>query len=144
MERDREGLKQVLFKRKIKVQKLNEMVKKGQPAVPVDEVTIEPADYAKYLKMAYKKEKFPKPKNFIGMAKDIPVSEMEKLMLTHTEVKEEDLRALASMRAMKVKDAILKSGKVEPERVFMLEPKSLAPEKKEKIRASRVDFTLKQ
>ena len=47
------------------------------------------------------------------------------------------------MRAMNVKDVILKSGKVEPERVFMLEPKSLAPEKKEKIKASRVDFTLK-
>ena len=50
----------------------------------------------KYLKMAYKAEKFPKPKNFIGMAKDIPVPEMEKLMLTHTEVKEGDLRTLAS------------------------------------------------
>ena len=64
-------------------------------------------------------------------------------MLTHTEVKEEDLRALASQRAMKVKDVILKSGKVEPERVFIVEPKSLAPEKKEKMKRSRVDFTLK-
>jgi hypothetical protein len=143
MENDREGLKQLLFNRKIKAQKLNEMVKKGQPAVPVDEVKIEPTEYEKYLKMAYKAEKFPKPKNFIGMAKDIPVPEMEKLMLTHTEVKEGDLRALASQRAMKVEDVILKSGKVEPERVFILEPKSLAPEKKEKMKASRVDFKLK-
>ena len=110
MEKDREGLKQLLFNRKIKVQKLKEMTKKGQPAVPVDEVKIEPAEYEKYLKMAYKAEKFPKPKNFIGMAKDIPVPEMEKLMLTHTEVTEGDLRTLASQRAMKVKDVILKSG----------------------------------
>ena len=44
---------------------------------------------------------------------------------------------------MKVQEVILKSGKVEPERVFILEPKSLAPEKKEKIKASRVDFKLK-
>lgn len=143
VENDREGLKQLLFNRKIKVQRLDEMVKKGEPVVPVDDVKIEPAEYEKYLKMAYKAEKFPKPKNFIGMAKDIPVSEMEKLMLTHTEVKEGDLRALASQRAMKVQDVILKSGKVEPERVFILEPKSLAPEKKEKIKASRVDFKLK-
>jgi uncharacterized protein involved in outer membrane biogenesis len=143
MENDREGLKQLLFNRKLKVQKLNEMVKKGQPAVPVDDVKIEPTEYQKYLKMAYKADKFPKPKNFIGMAKDIPGPEMEKLMLTHTEVKEGDLRALASQRAMKVKDLILKSGKVEAERVFILEPKSLAPEKKEKIKASRVDFKLK-
>jgi hypothetical protein len=143
MDNDREGLKQLLFNRKIKVQKLNEMMKKGQPAVPVDEVKIEPPEYEKYLKMAYKEEKFPKPKNFIGMAKDIPVPEMEKLMLTHTEVKEGDLRALAYQRAMKVQDVILKSGQVEPERVFILEPKSLAPEKKEKAKESRVDFKLK-
>ena len=142
-ENDREGLKQLLFNRKIKVQKLNEMVKKEQPAVPVDEVKIDPPEYDKYLKMAYKAEKFPKPKNFLGMAKDIPAPEMEKLIVTHTEVKEEDLRALASQRAMKVKDVILKSGKVEPERVFILEPKSLAPAKKEKIKASRVDLMLK-
>jgi hypothetical protein len=143
MEKDKDGLKQYLFNRKVKAQKLNEMVKKGQPAVPLDEIKIEPPEYAKYLKMAYKEEKFPKPKNVIGIAKDLPVPEMEKLMLTHIEVKESDLRTLASQRAMKVKDAILKSGQVEPERVFLLEPKSLAPEKKEKVKDSRVDFKLK-
>ena len=143
MERDKEGLKQFLFNRKVKTQKLNEMLKKGQPAISVDEVKIEKQEYEKYLKMAYKEEKFPKPKNVIGMAKDLPTPEMEKLMLTHIEVKESDLRTLASQRAMKVKDAILKSKQIEPERVFILEPKSLAPEKKEKVKESRVDFKLK-
>jgi uncharacterized protein involved in outer membrane biogenesis len=143
MERDRDGLRQAFFNRKVKAQKLNEMVKKGEPGVPVDEVKIEKQEYDKYLKMAYKDEKFPKPKNVIGMAKDLPVPEMEKLMLTHIEVKEGDLRTLASQRSMKVKDAILKSGQVEPERIFILEPKSLAPEKKEKVKESRVDFKLK-
>jgi len=143
MERDREGLKQYLFHRKLKAQKLNEMFKKGGAAIPVDEVKIEKQEYEKYLKMAYKEEKFPKPKNVIGMAKDLPAPEMEKLMLTHIEVKEGDLRTLSSQRAMKVKDAILKSGQVEAERVFILEPKSLAPEKKEKVKDSRVDFKLK-
>ena len=143
MEKDKEGLKQLLFNRKIKVQKLNEMTKKGEPAVPVDEVKIEPTEYERYLRMAYKAEKFPKPKNFLGMTKDIPVPEMEKLMLTHTEVTDGDLRALASQRAVKVEEAIVKSGQVEPERVFIVEPKSLAPEQKGKIRESRVDFKLK-
>jgi hypothetical protein len=106
-------------------------------------VKIEPNEYEKYLKMAYKEEKFPKPKNVLGMAKDIPAPEMEKLMLTYIEIKESDLRTLASQRAMKVKDAILKAGQVESERVFVLEPKTLPPEKKEKINDSRVDFKLK-
>jgi hypothetical protein len=143
LEKDKEGLIQYLFNKKIKAQKLNEMVKKGQPAVPVDDVKIEPPEYEKYLKMAYKEEKFPKPKNILGMAKDLPAPEMEKLMLTHIEIKEGDLRNLASQRAMKVKDAVLKSGQVEPERIFILEPKSLGPEKKEKLKDSRVDFKLK-
>jgi hypothetical protein len=143
MERDRDGFKQYLVNRKVKAQKLKEMVKKGQPVVPVDDIKIEPPEYEKYLKMAYKEEKFPKPKNVIGMAKDLPAPEMEKLMLTHTEIKEGDLRTLASQRAMKVKDTILKSGEVEPGRVFILEPKSLTPEKKEKVKDSRVDFKLK-
>jgi len=143
MERDREGLKQYLFQRKLKTQKLNEIIKKGGAAIPVDEVNIEPSEHEKYLKMAYKEEKFPKPRNVLGMAKDLPAPEMEKLMLTHIEVKEGDLRSLASQRAMQVKEAILKSGQVEPERIFMVEPKSLAPEKKEKLKDSRVDFKIK-
>jgi hypothetical protein len=109
----------------------------------VDEVNIEKQEYEKYLKMAYKEEKFPKPRNFLGIAKSLPAPEMEKLMLTHIEVKEGDLRTLASQRSAKVKDAILRSGQVEPERVFILEPKSLAPKKKEKIKDSRVDLKLK-
>jgi hypothetical protein len=143
LERDREGLKQYLFQRKLKTQKLNEMIKKGGSAIPVDEVKIEPSEHEKYLKLTYKGEKFPKPKNILGMAKDIPSPEMEKLMQTHIEVKESDLRSLASQRAMSVKEAILKSGQVEPERVFIVEPKSLAPEKKEKLKDSRVDFKIK-
>jgi uncharacterized protein involved in outer membrane biogenesis len=143
LERDREGLKQYLFQRKLNTQKLNEMIKKGGSAIPVDEVKIEPSEYEKYLKTAYKEEKFPKPKNVLGMAKDIPAPEMEKLMLTHIEVKESDLRSLASQRAMRVKEAILKSGQVEPERIFIIEPKSLTPEKKEKLKDSRVNFKIK-
>jgi hypothetical protein len=143
LERDREGLKQLFFQRKLKAEKLKEIVKKKQSAVPVDAVPIDPKEYEKYLKLAYKEEKFPKPKNFLGMAKDIPGPEMEKLILTHIEVKEGDLRALANLRAMNVKGAILKPGKIESERVFIIEPKSLSPEKKEKLKDSRVELKLK-
>jgi hypothetical protein len=143
VEKDREGLKQYLFRRKIKAQKLKNMVKKGQPAVPVDKVIIEKEEYAKYLKMAYKAEKFPKPRTILGFAKDLPVPEMEKLMFTHIDVKDEDLRQLASQRALAVKDYILKSGQVPADRMFLVEPKTLEPEKKEKLKNSRVDFRLK-
>ncbi|MBI5846699.1 MAG: DUF748 domain-containing protein [Nitrospirae bacterium] len=143
MDKDREGMKRVLFNRKVKAQKLKDAVQQSKAAVPVDDVKIEPAEYAKYLKLAYKDEKFPKPRNVIGMAKDLPVSEMEKLMLTHIEVKDDDLRTLASQRALAVKDLLLRSKLVEQERIFLVVPKTLQPQKKEKVRESRVDFTLK-
>ena len=142
LEKDKEGLRQYLFQKKLKTQKLKEMVKKGQPAVPVDQLKVEPPEYEKYLKMAYKEEKFPKPKNFLGIPKDIPAPEMEKLMFTYIEVKEADLRLLASQRSQKVKEALVKN-QVEPERVFLVEPKSLAPAKKEKLKDSRVELKLK-
>jgi len=142
-EKDREALREHLFKGKIKAQKLKEMVKKGATPVPLDEVSVSAEEYPKYLKMAYKEEKFPKPRNFIGIAKDLPVPEMEKLMLTHTQVNDDALRILASDRALSVKDHILKSGKVEQERIFLVESKALQAEKKEKVKESRVDFKLK-
>ncbi|OPY72770.1 MAG: AsmA family protein [Syntrophorhabdus sp. PtaU1.Bin002] len=143
LERDREGLKNYLVNRKIKTQKLKDMVKKGSPSVPVDEVTVEPAEYEKYLKRAYDAEKFPKPRNIIGLAKSLPAGEMEKLMLTNTVVNDNDMRTLAHQRATNAKELILKSEKVTPDRVFIVEPKSLAPEKKGDIKDSRVDFRLK-
>jgi hypothetical protein len=106
-------------------------------------VIVETAEYPKYLARAYKVEKFPKPRNFIGMAKDLPVPEMEKLMLAHVQVTDDDLRQLAVERASRVRDRLVATGKVEPGRVFLVEPKTLAPERKEKLRDSRVDFRIK-
>lgn len=142
-EKDKEGLRQIQFMRKLKVQKFNQRLKQGQAAIPADELTIEPAEYEPYLKLAYKAERFPKPRNFLGFAKDLPVPEMEKLMLAHTQITDDDLRLLASQRAGKVKDVILRSEKVESERLFIIEPKSLAPEKRDTLKQSRVDFTIR-
>jgi len=142
MEADREGLKQYLLQRKVKAEKLNDLVKKGASASPVDDIIVAPDEYEKYLTLAYRAEKFPKPRNFIGMLKSLPVPEMEKLILTHTEVGEEELRTLASQRANAAKEAILQAGKVDPERLFIIEPKTLAPEKKENLKSSRVEFKI--
>jgi hypothetical protein len=143
LEKDKEALRQGQFERKLKAQKLRDLVKAGSGGVSVDEVKILPEEYTKYLALAYKAEKFPKPRNIIGLEKSLPPPEMEKLMLGHIEIKQGDLRALASARAGRVKDAILTSGDVEPRRVFVTEPKSLVPEKKEGFSDSRVDFKLK-
>jgi hypothetical protein len=68
---------------------------------------------------------------------------MEKLMLTHIQVTDDNLRQLAMERASRVRDHLVAKGKVENERVFIVEPKTLAPERKEKLRDSRVDFRIR-
>jgi outer membrane protein OmpA-like peptidoglycan-associated protein len=77
------------------------------------------------------------------MQKDLPSAEMEKLMLANIEVTDSDLRQLAAKRAQSVKEILLKSGDIAADRIFIVEPKTLVPEKKEKIKNSRVDFKLK-
>jgi hypothetical protein len=77
------------------------------------------------------------------MAKDLPVPEMEKLMLTHLQVTDDDLRRLAIERTSRVRDHLVALGGVDPGRVFLVEPKTLPPERKEKLRDSRVDFRIK-
>ena len=67
---------------------------------------------------------------------------VEKLMLTHIEAGDEELRQLASQRANAVQAAILRSGKVEAERLFIVEPKTLSPEKRDKVKNSRVEFKI--
>jgi uncharacterized protein involved in outer membrane biogenesis len=143
VEKDREGMRQLIFRRKVAARKLADLATTGQPAPALDNVRVETAEYPKYLARAYKVEKFPKPRNIIGMAKDLPVPEMEKLMLTHIQVTDDDLRQLAVERASHARDRLVATGKVEAERVFLVAPQTLPPERKEKLRDSRVDFRIK-
>jgi hypothetical protein len=143
IEKDGGSLKTRFFERKIKAQKAKDMARTGETVPAVDDIIVDEPEYEKYLTLAYKAEKFAKPKNIIGLTKSLPPEEMEKLILTHTTVTDDDLRALAKERAIRIKDALLATGKVTADRIFIVEPKSIAPEKKEKAKDARVDFTLK-
>jgi hypothetical protein len=145
LQNDRDGMKKVQIERKMKARKLNDIISRNLPAlpVPVDDVNILPQEYEKYLTQVYRAESFPKPRNVVGLVKTLPVAEMEKLLMTHAVVKDDDLRLLATQRAAGVKDLFLKTGQVTPDRIFLIEPKTLAPEKNEKLKDSRVDFKLK-
>jgi uncharacterized protein involved in outer membrane biogenesis len=143
IEKDKEGLKRNQLIAKLKAQKLKELIRHGQKAVSVEDVQINEYEYNRYLMLAYKAEKFPKPRTAFGVAKDLPAPEMEKLMMTQLTVSDSDLRLLASQRAIRIESLLLKDGKISADRIFVVEPKTLAPEKKEKAKNSRVDFRLK-
>ena len=142
-EKDREGLKQNLLLRKVKAQKIKDMARKGGETPSLDDVIVAPQEYPVYLKQAYKAEKFPKPRNIVGMAKDLPVPEMEKLMLTNMKVTDDDLKALSEERARAVRNYLLQSQQVEETRIFIVEGKTLDVTDKEGAKKSRTDFKLK-
>ena len=142
-EKDSEGLRKYRFDQQVKAQKLKELVKKGSSVASVDEVKIEPEEYEIYLKRAYKEAKFPKPRNLIGIQKDLPKEEMEKLMLANTVISDEDLIQLANRRAQATKDFITRGDQVPVDRVFLLAPKVEAAKDEAKLPGSRVDFSLK-
>ncbi|MBN8443106.1 MAG: DUF748 domain-containing protein [Thauera sp.] len=120
---DTEGLKQALVQRSVRALKLKAMVAKGQDAPSVDDIVVTPQEYPDLLKKAYKDADFKKPRNMIGLTKDLPVPEMESLMAANTKVSDADLRALAQQRAQEVKNWLTTEGQVPGERIFVLEPK---------------------
>lgn len=140
---DREGLRQLALGRKVKAQKLKATLKSGEAEPSPDDITVEAGEYEKYLGAAYREEKFEKPRNVIGLARSLPVAEMERLMLEHAEVTDEDLQRLADQRAQEVKDSLVRSGNIDVARVFLVASKLSAEGIKDKGRPNRVDFALK-
>jgi hypothetical protein len=139
-EADKEGIKRVAIERAAKGEKLKELLKKGGEGVSLERIEFAPGEYPVYLQRAYKEAKFPKPRNVVGLQKDLPVEEMEKLMLTNLPATPDDVRSLAVSRAESVQGWLIEQGKVSPERVFLLPAKTEADEKG---KASRVDFSLR-
>lgn len=139
-EADKEGLKRVAMERAMKAQKADDVNKGRKDAGAIDAIKIEPEEYSKYLTRAYKAAKFPKPRNMVGMQKDLPNEEMEKLMLTNTPVDDDGLQDLAKRRAVAIQSWLVEQGKVPADRVFLLAPKVA---KDDKGATTRVDFSLK-
>lgn len=138
-ETDKEGVKRVAIERAMKTEKLKDL-KKGGEGKSLEEVEIAPEEYKTYLTRAYKEAKFPKPRNVVGLQKDLPVEEMEKLMLANLPATDDDIKTLADRRAEAVQSWLVEQGKVPPERVFLLPPKV---EHDNKGKGSRADFSLR-
>ena len=141
---DLDALKNTALQRKIKAVKRDALAGSGKTVPELDEVTIEPAEVEKYLKIAFARETFSKARNAIGIAKALPAPEMEALMRSHLSVGDDDLRALAVQRAERVKGFLLNQGKLPADRLFIVSaaPKEIAGQNIPEA-ASRVDFQLK-
>jgi hypothetical protein len=141
-ENDHDGLKQAILERKVKAQKLSEGVEKGEAGGSLQDVNLEPEEYEKFLELAYEEEKFDKPKNMIGFTKDLPVPEMEQLMLANINAGDDELRKLALQRAKAARDWLVEKGSISIERVFISEPRIESEVDGEKL-GSRAKFSIK-
>lgn len=137
---DKEGIKRVAIERAMKAEKAKDTLKKKGEGESLETIAIAPEEYKTYLARAYKEAKFPKPRNMIGMQKDLPVEEMEKLMLTNLPATDDDIKALAAHRAETVQSWLVEQGKVPLERIFLLPSKTAVDDKS---KGNRVDFSLR-
>jgi hypothetical protein len=141
-DRDPEGYRNELLLKKIKSEKFLALVKekKALEGQSADNLEVSPQEYPALLKAVYRKEKFPKPRNFIGLVKDLPDDEMKKLILTHTVVGNEALQGLARDRATVVRNFLIADGKLPPERIFEKKGDIFKAPAKEGESTSRVEF----
>ncbi|MES1165165.1 MAG: DUF748 domain-containing protein [Verrucomicrobiota bacterium] len=120
---DSDGLKRFLLERKVKAKKLAELLEAGTSVASVDDIAIDAAERERLVRKAYDAEPFPKPKNALGLQKELPAPDMEKMMLANTSVAADDLRALALRRATLVQAALAKATPGAAGRVFLIAPR---------------------
>jgi uncharacterized protein involved in outer membrane biogenesis len=98
------------------------------------EIVVGDAEYPELLKEVYKRADMAKPKNVIGLAKDLPTHEMETLLLTNIVVADDAMQQLAVRRGVAVRD-YLATKEIAIERLFLGAPKVASEEGAWKPRA---------
>ncbi len=132
LEAEREGFKRERLLQLVQAEKRRAAVLAGQSAPAV--VTVSEAEYPVLLKEVYRRSDSPKPRNLIGLAKELPPAEMEALLLAHIAVSEELMRELAVQRGVAVRDYLV-SRQLPLERLFLGAARAVAPEAKWSPRA---------
>jgi len=141
---DRDGLKRAALDRALRLQKQKALAAEGQSAPSIDAITIEASEYAKHLTAVYRDATLPdKPRNVLGLQKDIEPAQMESLLLASYRADDEALRDLANRRAQTVKEWFVGPGAIATERIFVVAAKVDASDIKDKGAPTRVDFAIR-
>ena len=135
-ERDADGVRRNKLRNMIVAEKRKATGKGGR-----DSVELSDEEVARYLGAVYSEAKIKKPRNFIGLTKNLPVGEMETLLLASIDVGEEDINALALRRETAVQRWLFEQGKIALERLFLRAP--AGDEHKEGRKGSGARFSLR-
>jgi hypothetical protein len=139
---DPDGYRQEQLSHKVRNEKFLALVKAKQnrPEDTPETMTLSSEDYSLYLKAVYRKEDFPKPRNAIGMIKDLPDSEMKKLLLSHLSAGDKELTELARDRAVTVHKYLRDQAAMPRERLFLKQDDPFKAQEKKNPSAGRVEF----
>ena len=133
---EREAFKREQLKALVQAESRRANVVAGAPvtAVALEQEGASAVEYPALLKAVYRRADFPKPRNLLGMTKDLTVSEMEALLLAHLTVTDDAMRELALQRGMAVRD-YLAAQNLPTERLFLGAAKALPSDAKWSPRA---------
>lgn len=125
LEAERDAWKRAQLQQSLLAQKRRAALRAGQPADEVKTITAE--EYPALLKEVYRRSDAPKPRNLMGIAKDLPPGEMEALLLASIPVSEASMRELALARGVAVRD-YLASRQLPADRLFLGAARVVPPE----------------
>ena len=106
LDAERDGYKRARLDELVRAEKRRGVVTGGAASggTATAVVTVSPAEYPALLKEVYKRADISKPRSLIGLAKDLPADEMEKLLLADIKVIDDTMQALALQRGVAVKE----------------------------------------
>ncbi|MGZ5651188.1 MAG: DUF748 domain-containing protein [Usitatibacter sp.] len=139
-EKDPAALKSAALQRRLVAAKRAALAASGQAPKDPDKVAIDAAEYPRYLKAVFTQEKLAKPAEK-GAPHEVPVPEMEAMLLERMPVGDAELRALSLRRVEEVKGFLVQKGRLGAERVSVGTGAEAPAESK--ASASRVDFALR-
>jgi len=110
-----------MLEQRIAAQRRNEALRAGVAASAPEPLSNEERE--RLLRAVYRDAELPdKPRNALGMAKDIPGPEMEAMLKKQMRVSEDTARQIALQRGVTVRDALVAKG-MPSERMFLAAPK---------------------
>ncbi|NIC40625.1 DUF748 domain-containing protein [Aquabacterium sp. A08] len=116
LDAERAGFRRLKLDSMVAAEKRRRALRDGQDGSATAPVSAE--EYPALLKEVYRRADIAKPRNLVGLAKDLPLADMEALLLAAVPVTDADMRELAVARGVAVKD-YLAGRQVPAERLFL-------------------------
>ncbi len=121
LDREREAWKKERLAQTVRAEKRRQAIAGG--ASTQVEVVVSAAEYPELLKEVYRRADIVKPKNAVGLAKELPADEMEALLLASIALADDAMQQLAVRRGVAVRD-YLASREIPTERLFLGAPRT--------------------